>query len=389
MGVIVQIKDIQIDNDFKVSYSTGRTPGSVSEYSDINWGQQYLGGTTFPSSTTILNIDLETIYDGDPYDTQFWFKLLDTVTGNFIIENIYVHTESFYTNLCALPTPTPTPTVTVNCDFSGGSASVVESPISTNTPTPTPTSTSTPTLTTTQGSTSTPTPTQTLTNTPTNTPTNTNTPTSTTVTAFCQYVFVENGVDTTGYGLRYNDPSSGQTDVLFSGLFGTSNVFYGGVEGTVYSVCSSINPLYWNQSTNSTEVFPSGVSLLSSGGACSENNDCVYGFVRIDWSVSGTGGELVIDDTNGLNLLTRSSSGSGTIYLAEADTPYSVTGNWGSGSGNIIRYRICDITNAGEIYYSPDIDNLTASDSYTVDPTPLYTYVVLTANDTIPMTCPI
>jgi hypothetical protein len=154
MGLIVEIKDIQIENDFEIWYSTGRTPGLVSEYSEENWGTQFTGGTSvngvFSGETTTVTIDMEEISE-NPYDTQFWFKLLDKETNNFIIENIYIHNETFYSLLC--PPPTPTPTLT-------------------NTPTISLTSTSTPTLTST--------PTNTLTSTPTNTPTQeTPTPTPT------------------------------------------------------------------------------------------------------------------------------------------------------------------------------------------------------------------
>ena len=141
MGLIVQIKNIQSPNNFKLFYRTGRTPGSSSEQSSSTWGTQYTGGTSvsgvFSAGTTTITIDLmdpSYLIDSNPYGKQYWFKILDLVTGSYIIENIYIHDISFYTELCATPTPTPTPTATPDCTFTGGSAV-------TDAPTPTPTST--------------------------------------------------------------------------------------------------------------------------------------------------------------------------------------------------------------------------------------------------------
>jgi hypothetical protein len=126
-----------------------RTPGNVTSQGDVNWGTLY--GTYTGGTTANIEIDFTTI-DPNPFGKQNWFKILDTVTGSYIIENIYIHEYEYYRycDHC--------------CDFSGGTASfvlydVTPTPTATNTPTPTPTSTNTPT------------PTATVTNTPTPTPT--------------------------------------------------------------------------------------------------------------------------------------------------------------------------------------------------------------------------
>ena len=90
----------------------------------------------------------------------------------------------------------------------------------------------------------------------------------------CRFVFVEESVDITRYGLRYLPPNGSSTDVLFENLFG-SEISYGGEQGTVYSVCSTLSPSTWDSSTN-TIVTLSGVVELESGGSCTLNSECEY-----------------------------------------------------------------------------------------------------------------
>ena len=197
MGLIIEIKNIQVSNNFKLFYKEGRTPGSSSEQADLSWGTQY--GSVYPNTTTSIPIEFVSCtgttcvgIDTNPFGKQYWFKLLDTVTNSYIIENIYIHERVFYESCIPTPTPTPTititpthtptltptltitPTIFVDCTFTGGSASETSSnptPTPTITPTITPTLTVTPTLTIT--------PTQTITPTLTITPTQTITPTLT------------------------------------------------------------------------------------------------------------------------------------------------------------------------------------------------------------------
>lgn len=117
--------------------------------------------------------------------------------------------------------------------------------------------------------------------------------------------------------------------------------------------------------------------------------------VRIDWITGPKGagaGTLEINDVNGtqlLNEITAPGSKSGTIYISQAQAPYSVTGSWSAGSGNVVYYRICDIGNLSEVFYSEGINNATGSVVYEVYPTPLHTQVHLTSGGSIPTECPV
>ena len=152
MSFKIRLNNISVPtgHQYKVFYKLNvRTPGNVTSQGDVNWGTLY--GTYTGGTTANIEIDFTTI-DPNPFGKQNWFKILDTVTGSYIIENIYIHEYEYYRycDHC--------------CDFSGGTASfvlydVTPTPTATNTPTPTPTSTNTPT------------PTATVTNTPTPTPT--------------------------------------------------------------------------------------------------------------------------------------------------------------------------------------------------------------------------
>jgi hypothetical protein len=73
-----------------------------------------------------------------------------------------------------------------------------------------------------------------------------------------------------------------------------------------------------------------------------------------------------------------------TIYSYQQ--PYTIRGSWVSGSGNIIKYRVCDST--GEIFYSGDITNVVGSVDYTPSPVPLNASVALTAQNVTPTPCP-
>jgi len=174
MSFKIKLNNINIPsgNEFKVFYKLdSRTPGNITQQSDINWG--ILFGTYTGNTTSDIEIDFDSI-DTNPFGKQYWFKILDMVTGSYIIENIYIHEEIYYYKLCVEIIPTPTPTETST-----------PTPTETSTPTitPTPTETSTPTITPTPTETSTPTPTETstptITPTPTPTPTETSTPTIT------------------------------------------------------------------------------------------------------------------------------------------------------------------------------------------------------------------
>jgi len=163
-------------------------------------------------------------------------------------------------------------TVCLNTEASGAIT-----PEATVTPTPTVT-TAPPTNTPTPGVvTDTPTPTVTTappTDTPTPTPTDTNTPTPTvtTPTGTCQFVFVEDTVDTTNKGLQYYLGGEIKTPFPIPGTVTT----IGGVDGVVYGICTTSTIQWWDTATNDLTPLPVGVSLLASGGQCQADSGCVY-----------------------------------------------------------------------------------------------------------------
>ncbi len=135
-------------------------------------------------------------------------------------------------------------------------------------------------------------------------------------------------------------------------------------------------------------------------GTIIASGSCVTGSttIMLNWSMSpGNGGSgiLQVQNANGtqvLNESTTATSKSGTLYFTPSEVPYSITGSWSAGSGNIVRYRVCDIniTSSGELFYSGDIDNMAGSVPYLVNPTPLQASVQLTSGvSTYPILCPV
>jgi hypothetical protein len=116
-----------------------------------------------------------------------------------------------------------------------------------------------------------------------------------------------------------------------------------------------------------------------SSGSCSTGSTTA----EIYWTAGpkgGGAGTLTINDKNGstlLNVTTTTGTQTGSIFVSSSLLPYSVTGSWSNGSGNIVRFNICDDT--GEYYSSPDITNVNGSVSVSVSPTPLFTSIYLTS----------
>lgn len=180
MGLNLKLKGIVSPNPFKLLYKTGATAGNESV---VTTGYTYYpnSGTTYQASSDGSYYNANPIvFSGASYNTQYWFKILDTVTGGYVIENIYTNHQEVYDNCinCCLfsggtstyiaPTPTPTSTSTpISCVFEGGSSeyNVIITPTPTATPTPTSSASGTPTSTPTSTSTGTPT----VTTTPTST----------------------------------------------------------------------------------------------------------------------------------------------------------------------------------------------------------------------------
>jgi hypothetical protein len=109
--------------------------------------------------------------------------------------------------------------------------------------------------------------------------------------------------------------------------------------------------------------------------------------VRLYWSTNNnTGGQLLVTSNGGsegdlLNEVSTSTTKSGYIDILESQCPYTIIGRWYSGSGNLVKFRICDVTTGSEIYTSPYIDNgfnYNSEESYPMGPpTPIVASVAL------------
>ena len=116
--------------------------------------------------------------------------------------------------------------------------------------------------------------------------------------------------------------------------------------------------------------------------------------VRLDWRVGNqSGGALTIFNNVASQLLSITSTAgsvqSGTIYPLISELPYTIRGEWVSGSGNIIQFNLCDVTAGGTIYTSGPITSVEGYEDYLVTPTPVYGLVNLTAQNVTPPTCPV
>jgi hypothetical protein len=88
MGLNLKLKGIVSPNPFKLLYKTGATAGNESV---VATGYTYYpnSGTTYQASSDGSYYNTNPItFTNASYSTQYWFKILDTVTGDYIIDNI-------------------------------------------------------------------------------------------------------------------------------------------------------------------------------------------------------------------------------------------------------------------------------------------------------------
>jgi hypothetical protein len=106
-----------------------------------------------------------------------------------------------------------------------------------------------------------------------------------------------------------------------------------------------------------------------------------------------SGGQLIIFNNAMSELLnitsTAGSSQSGTIYPLISGLPYTIRGQWVSGSGNIIKYNLCDLIGGGLIFTSGAITSVEGYEDYLASPTPNYALVNLRAQNVTPPACPV
>jgi hypothetical protein len=143
-----------------------------------------------------------------------------------------------------------------------------------------------------------------------------------------------------------------------------STYYYSNCSGSLsvgcylYTDSSSLIPVSGGYYSNGSLCF-----TVSSSGMITSTGSCPY---LVNWYVSGSSGGtgiLEIRDASGSQVLLVSSSldasSNGTVCIS---TPsYSVTGSWGSGMSNIVRYRVCYPTTNTELFYSYDINSVTSS----------------------------
>ena len=102
MGVLkIKITNILSPNPFIIEYKKGGSAYPLnSGYTEYN---------TVYTGTTEIEITGSTISYGDEY----WVKLIDVITGQYIIKNIYLNDEVAYDICLNPPSPSPTPTSSV------------------------------------------------------------------------------------------------------------------------------------------------------------------------------------------------------------------------------------------------------------------------------------
>jgi len=144
-------------------------------------------------------------------------------------------------------------------------------------------------------------------------------------------------------------------------------------------------PTTTTTTTTTTSTTTSTTTIVPTTTTSTTTTSTTVGTYQIDWITGPKGagaGVLEIRNSAGSVLLSHTTGptyNSGSLFVPVSLIPYSVTGSWSAGSGNIVRYRICDITNGGEIFYSGDIDNVTGHIDTAVTPTPYYSQVWLTS----------
>jgi hypothetical protein len=140
--------------------------------------------------------------------------------------------------------------------------------------------------------------------------------------------------------------------------------------------------------------FNGGTAVITAYDCDYNGGSAIEQVVRLDWNVGNQSGGALIIFNNAMSQLlnitsTAGSSQSGTIYPLISELPYTIRGEWVSGSSNVIQFNLCDITAGGTIYTSGEITSVEVYEDYLVTPTPVYGLVNLTAQNVTPPTCPV
>jgi len=143
-----------------------------------------------------------------------------------------------------------------------------------------------------------------------------------------------------------------------------------------------------------TQTIPcAGGTTTSTTSTTSTTTTTTLAPVTMYWDLTaGNGGGGTLSVRNGSNVeifstSTTAGATSGTFVTNAGQLPLTVIGAWTAGSGNIVRYRICDST-PSEIYYSGDINSGLGELGYLLSPTPTSFHVYLSSGvSTYPVNC--
>ena len=92
----------------------------------------------------------------------------------------------------------------------------------------------------------------------------------------CRNVWVKSTVNSTRYGLQWRNSLGNTVTTRFNQMLATP-MWYGGVEGAVYSVCSTLVPGVWDFNSAALVSLSGGqVVNFADGGVCTYDSDCVY-----------------------------------------------------------------------------------------------------------------
>jgi hypothetical protein len=180
----------------------------------------------------------------------------------------------------------------------------------------------------------------------------------------------------------YKDSATPYNDYPTDNLIATySNVTAGSPSFNVTGLACGY---YWLQVTDANGCTTNTTTYEVT---CPGNN------ATINYQVQGTRAGLTIYSTSGVQLLNQVVISSatvvtGTITVLASDLPYKVVGSWEGGSGNIVRFIICD-DNGGTLVESGEIDNAFGDEEVILSPTPLSVTIRVRGGNVSPGICPI
>jgi hypothetical protein len=139
-GIVIRLYGIVSPHNFRVSIKKGETAYPLTT-GYVTYNGIYSGGTS----------QIEITGRTFNFNTQYWVKLTDVVTGRYIIENVYIHDKIAYSECnCTAPVILSLKCYTddLDCELSLSAIYVSGPPVTpSNTPTSTPPPTPTPGIT--------------------------------------------------------------------------------------------------------------------------------------------------------------------------------------------------------------------------------------------------